>query len=313
MRKRLLSVAAAAAVTAATLAFLLEAETLAALRQALSEARLVPFVAAVLLSGLVQWLRAWRFAVMGSGELALPRATLFGIACQVNLFNFLLPFRLGEVSFPVLMRLRLGQPIAVSSGVLILARLFDLVTVGAILLGTAAVLRVGGEGLALPLGVAAALLALTPFALIEIGRVPPPSRLPGRLASVASQATLVLRHLRAHRAGLAAVGLSFLVWAVFGALAYCAARAVSGDLGLVQAMFGAAATNLAFALPINGLAGLGPAQAAWAAAVNQTGVGWTEALATALAVYAAALCGAVLFGGAAFLTGERGATPGEVP
>ena len=267
----------------------------------------------MLLSGVVQWLRAWRFAIMGSGELAMPRPTLFAIACQVNLFNFLLPFRLGEVSFPVLMRLRLGQPIAVSSGVLILARLFDLATVGAILLGTAALLRVGGEGLALPLAGASALLAFTPFALIEFGRLPPPSRLPARVAAVASQATLVLRHLRARRAGLAAVALSIAVWAVFGALAYCAARAVSDALGVVQTMFGAAATNLAFALPINGLAGLGPAQAAWAAAVGQTGVGWTEALATALAVYAAALCGAVLFGGAAFLTGGKGATPGEVP
>jgi hypothetical protein len=230
----------------------------------------------------------------------------------VNLFNFLLPFRLGEVSFPVLMRLRLGQPIAVSSGVLILARLFDLVTVAAILLGTAALLRVGGEGLALPLAVASALLALTPFALIQIGRLQLPSRLPARVAGVTSQATLVLRHLRARRAGLAAVGLSMAVWAVFGALAYCAARAVSDGLGLVQTMLGAAATNLAFALPINGLAGLGPAQAAWAAAVSQTSIGWSEALATAFAVHAAALCGALLFGGAAFLTGGRGAPPAQI-
>ena len=255
----------------------------------------------MLLSGVVQWLRAWRFAVMGSGALALPRATLVAIACQVNLFNFLLPFRLGEVSFPVLMRLRLGQPLAVSSGVLVLARLFDLATVGAILLGTAAILRVGGETLTIPLVAASALLAVTPFALIEIGRLPPPSRLPARLADLAEQATLVLRHLRARRAGFAAVALSFAVWAVFGGLAYLAANAVARAVGLVPAMFGAAATNIAFALPINGLAGLGPTQVAWVAAVSRTGISWNEAFTTALAVHAAALCGAVLFGGAGFL------------
>jgi uncharacterized membrane protein YbhN (UPF0104 family) len=285
---------------------LLDAPTLDALRQALREARPVPFVAAVLLSGVVQWLRAWRFAIMSSGALALPRATLVAIACQVNLFNFLLPFRLGEVSFPVLMRLRLGQPLAVSSGVLVLARLFDLATVGAILLGTAAILRVGGEALTWPLAGASALLALTPFALIEIGRLPPPSRLPARFALLAEQATLVLRHLRARRAGFAAVGLSLALWVVFGGLAYLAAGAVTDGIGLLEAMFGAAATNIAFALPINGLAGLGPAQAAWVAAVGQTGMPWSEALTTALAVHAAALCGAVLFGGAAFLKFGRG-------
>jgi uncharacterized membrane protein YbhN (UPF0104 family) len=285
---------------------LLDPHTLDAIRQALREARPVPFVAAVLLSGVVQWLRAWRFAVMGGGGLSLPPATVVAIACQVNLFNFLLPFRLGEVSFPVLMRLRLGQPLAVSSGVLILARLFDLATVGAILLGTAAILRVGGEALTLPLAAASAVLGLVPFALIEIGRLPAPTRLPARLAPLAEQATLVLRHLRARRAGLAAVGLSFAVWAVFGGLAYLAASAVVDRIGLVQAMFGAAATNIAFALPINGLAGLGPAQAAWAAAVSQAGMPWSDAFPTALAVHAAALGGAVLFGGAAFLTFGRG-------
>ena len=298
--------AAAAAVTAATFTVLFEPATADALRQAFAAANPIPFVAAVLLSGVVQWLRAWRFAIMSSGDLALPRGTLFAIACQLNLFNFLLPFRLGEVSFPVLMRLRLGQPLVVSSGVLILARLFDLATVGAILLCTAALLRVGGEELTLPLAAAAACLVLVPFALIEIGRLPPPARLPARIALLSAQATLVLRHLRARRAGLAAVGLSLAVWAIFGGLAFCAATAVADGIGLTQAMFGAAATNLTFALPINGLAGLGPAQAAWTAAVSQTGVPWNEALTMALAVHAAALCGALLFGGAAFAAGGRG-------
>ncbi len=67
----------------------------------------------------------------------------------------------------------------------------------------------------------------------------------------------------------------------------------------MTATLAAAATNLAFALPINGIAGLGPAQAAWVLAATRAGVHWNEAVVSALAVYAVVLISALLFGGLA--------------
>jgi hypothetical protein len=62
-------------------------------------------------------------------------------------------------------------------------------------------------------------------------------------------------------------------------------------------------------LPINGLGGLGPSQAAFVVAVTHAGIAWNDAVVAALALYLVTLAGAVLFGGT--LTGLHGrAQPG---
>jgi hypothetical protein len=99
--------------------------------------------------------------------------------------------------------------------------------------------------------------------------------------------------------------LSFAIWIVFGGLAVVAANAVVEKMPVAVAMLGASASNLAFALPINGIGGLGPAQAAWAVAVNQAGIPWENAVISAFALYAVTLVSALLFGGiAAAAVGE---------
>jgi hypothetical protein len=64
-------------------------------------------------------------------------------------------------------------------------------------------------------------------------------------------------------------------------------------------MLGAAAGNVAFALPINGIAGIGPSQAAWVAATSSVGVPWNDAVVSALALHAVVLANAVICGGIA--------------
>lgn len=78
------------------------------------------------------------------------------------------------------------------------------------------------------------------------------------------------------------------------------------------ALFGASAGNLAFALPSNGIGGLGASQAAWLAAVTRAGVSWNEAVVGALALYVVTLASALLFGGIAVAAGRLGgAAEGE--
>jgi hypothetical protein len=78
-------------------------------------------------------------------------------------------------------------------------------------------------------------------------------------------------------------------------------------------MLGAAAGNIAFALPINGLAGLGPAQAAWVLATTWAGVPREDAMVSALALHAVALLNALLFGGLALASGFGGRPAGAAP
>jgi len=149
----------------------------------------------------------------------------------------------------------------------------------------------------LVLWVLAAAFALAPFGLIFGGRVAAP----------------LLKRLRllrdeglpgaTRKAQFAAVGVSFAIWFVFGGMATLTARAVGDAISPAVALLGTSAGNLAFALPINGIGGLGPAQAAFVAAVTRAGVSWNEAVVAALALYLVTLAGAVLFGGT--MTGFR--------
>jgi hypothetical protein len=297
-----LSALLALAVSAVCLWLLLTPPVLTSLGRLATRASPLPVLAAFALVALVQWLRAWRFAVMITGRLSFPDATLTRIAFQLNFWNFVLPLRLGELSFPVLMRRRLGYGLLHAGGVLLLARLFDLATVGAILLCAAAtldawpgvgriLLMVGALGLGLaPLGLLIGGLALRPRL----------ASLPG-IGAIAERLTAGLDAVGGYRVGLIAVGLSLGIWLVLGVAAILVANAVVATVSPAAAMLGAAAGNVAFALPINGIAGIGPPQAAWVAGTTYVGVPWDDAVVSALALHAVVLANAVVCGGLAMV------------
>jgi hypothetical protein len=307
--KRLLYTLLAVGISAACLWVLLTPEIVASLARLATLASPAPLLAAFALVVLVQWLRAWRFGVMMTGRLALPGAALTGIAFQLNFWNFLLPLRLGELSYPVLMNRRLGYGLLHSAGVLLIARLFDLATVGAILLGAAATLDVAPAAGRVALALAALGLGLAPFGLIFAGLALRPRlvRLP-RIGAVAERLTAGFDAIGGYAAGLTAVALSLALWLVFGLAAILVAGAVVATVPPAAAMLGAAAGNLAFALPINGIAGIGPPQAAWVAATMHAGVPWDDAVISALALHAVVLTNTVVLGTLAMAAGRTQTT-----
>src|SRR5262245_39647893 len=256
--RRTLTLLLAAAITAVCLWYLLTPPVLQALGR-LREAKPAPLLAAFALTALVQWLRAWRFAALTTGRPRLPEAPMFAIALKLNFLNFVLPFRLGELGYPALMRQQYGHSLWRSAGVLVLARLFDLATVLAILFGAAAIFYptpVGRLGLLL----GALICAAAPFVLALLGRALAPSLL--RLAhrargEVERVAAAVIWPASGQAAAVVAVLLGFALWLLFGLAAVLVAQAVVDSVAPAAAMLGAAAGNLAFALPVNGIAGLG--------------------------------------------------------
>lgn len=303
--KRLPTVLLALAVSAVCLWFLLTPQIAASLARLVTQASPLPVLAGFALMALVQWLRAWRFNVMMTGRLGLPATILTRIAFQLTFWNFLLPMRLGELSYPVLMKRHLGYDLLHSGGVLLIVRLFDLATVGAILLGAAAVLDVWPGAAGRTLLVLGALgLALAPFALTLCGLALRPrlARLP-RIGNASVRLTAGLEAIGGYAAGLTAVGLSLALWLVFGLGAILVADAVVATVRPAAAMLGAAAGNVAFALPVNGIAGIGPSQAAWVAATTWVGVPWDDAVVSALALHVVVLANALVLGGIAALAG----------
>jgi uncharacterized membrane protein YbhN (UPF0104 family) len=307
MIRRAVSLALGIAITAAAIWYLITPEILRELLAVAETASWPSLALATALTAIVQWLRAWRFSIMTNHTSTLPGWPLVRIAFQLNFLNFTLPFRLGELGYPVMMRRAYGQPVAGSLGVLVLARLFDLSTVGAIFMFMALVLGLGGTPTgSLALGAATAALALAPIALVLSAEAARPLLrfLPenGRLAATLKPS---LAALGARRAQLAAIALSFAIWLVFGGLAALSANAVASDIPPAIALLGASAGNIAFALPINGIGGLGASQAAWALAVSRAGVPWNDAVISAFALYAVTLTGALAFGGLATIFTAR--------
>jgi hypothetical protein len=305
-------------VTALCLWVLLTPATLQALSRAFLDARLLPLIIAFVLVVLVQWARAWRFSIMTTGVLALPSWLFLRIALQLNFMNFVLPFRLGELSYPVLMKHHFEHGLLHSAGVLMLARLFDLAAVLAMLLGAAAVLGLGGGSVgntALVLGAAAC--GLAPFALLLGGHALRPriKQLP-HLGSAAAKLTAGLDALRDRTAAMSAVALGWAIWLLLGAAAILVAGAVTATVSPPAALLGSAAGSIAFALPVNGIAGIGPAQAAWVAATTHIGVPWDDAVVSSLALHAVVLMNAVVLGALASipdLAGRRRVEPSELP
>ena len=303
----------AAAVTAAVIYGLLALSDPAVLLDSLSRAEPGPLIAALMLVPVVQWLRAWRFALLMSGTPRLPERDMIRAATLLNFFNFLLPFRVGEASFPILMKRRYGMDYARATGILVLVRLMDACAVGALLCAAAAAAfdaPLWGWGrpalLTMSLIGVLGLLALPhiggvirrPSGLI-LGRWPRLQRLADGLMSGGA----ALRGAGGH---LWAIGLTLAVWTALTAIAVLAMVSVDAGVGLAAALTASASANLAFALPITGIAGLGPTQAAWATALNLTGTPWETAIASALAGYAVFVSGALTLGGVALLVPTTG-------
>jgi hypothetical protein len=161
MRYRVSTSLFALIVTGVALWWLLSGPLQAAFADAIHRARLWPLAAAWAMVPVIQGLRAWRFSLLATGRPATPSWPMYVIASRLLLFNFLLPFKLGEVSFPLLMRRAFGTSYVRSTGVLIVARLMDLCVVSAMLVfGAVLVIDPMSRGWHLPVLVGAGVAGL---------------------------------------------------------------------------------------------------------------------------------------------------------
>lgn len=308
MQRHLIWTLLAALLTAGALWWLLTDEVIAALSEALAHAGFGRLAAAALLVPVVQWLRAWRFELLLSGQPRLPSGAMFQVTTRLLVFNFILPFKLGEISFPVLMKRTFGTGYLRAAGILVLARLMDLSMVAAILmLGTALIFEAPGFGWSRPALLAGGLVA---FVLPVLAvRVPgllrwPAARLP-RIAGLLERLHLGMAKVHPLSKSLTAQGLSAAIWLTHSVLAWLAASAIAPGLPVPAVVVAGAASNVAFALPVNGIAGLGPPQAAWAAVLNWAGASWEVAAVTALVCHGCILIGVAMTAALSLLVPAR--------
>ena len=304
--QRVTSTLLAAAVSAVVLWWLLKDGIGDRLVQAFSEASLLPLIFGGVLALLIQVIRAWRFAILTFGHAALPSWIMIGIATKLVVFNFLLPFKLGELSFPLMMKRALTMPISEAAGILILCRLLDLGVVAAIILFTAAWLLdplvIGWSPILISLLGLTALIGSfilpdrLPWLRLLTKRWPSVNKIAGELSSGADR-------MRPTRQRIPVIVLTLAIWTAHAAIAWLVVVAVGADFGFFATAMASASSNLAFALPITGIAGLGPPQAAWATMLNLAGYDWAPSIASALLCHGLLLATISTFG-LLFWTGE---------
>ncbi len=297
--RRVVSVGLALAITGLVFAWLLRDGAAQAFVSAVSRADPGLLALAALLAIAIQGMRAWRFAILADGRLSPPSRGMMSIATRLILLNFILPFKLGELGFPVMMRKAFGMPLAQSAGILILCRLMDVTVVLSILLSMAALLLTSdvlgwrGEILA----VIGLMMLILPMVIIDL--VPGFQRwlrFSPRLHGLAEQLGRGARMILPWTERIAVFFLTCFIWLSHALIAYLTALSIQAGIALAPLAMASAASNLAFALPINGIAGLGPPQAAWATMLHLAGTDWDPAVATALLCHGLLLVTVSLWG-----------------
>lgn len=231
-------------------------------------------------------LRAFRVAIVLG---APPARTLLRISVLHNLLSTVLPMKLGEAALPLLLRRGHMTPLSSGVGVLLGVRLFDMLAL-AVVAGT--VLATGGGRLgpfvAWPAGLLAAagvgfVLALPRLSAVSDRLIAWIGRRWPRLAGFAIQVSASALNATGRR-GLLLLALSAAAWCCVLLAFYLAGLAFGLAATPAESALATSAAAFAFALPINGLAGIGPVQLTWAGVMAGLGHAYAAAFSAALAV-----------------------------
>lgn len=320
--------AVAVAVSAGLVGLLLSRVDAGRLFGRAADVRIGPFALAFVCSVVVLLLRAQRFHALA--ERARYRETVAAVAVQ----NFLVrvtPFRLGELGLPVFLHRVSGEPLVRSLVSVVLVRLVELwmllmlgacataawlgpraserglplVTYGALVLVTAAVV-----GFRFFLDTAAHLV--TRLTRGAGGRDAP--GLGGKLARAVQR----LREVLADGARLSLgarlrLGAGTALIAVFQYTLFWSLLAMFDvRLGPLPVLVGGTAAQLAAALPVPSVGSVGPLEAAWVAGFSWVGVGFDDAVLTAVACQVVTLAFAGLFAAGAWFSVGMGRAPRDI-
>ena len=246
--------------------------------------------------------RTWRW------NLLLPAATtsfprLYAITSVHTMINSLLPARLGELAFPILMRSHASTPTPRSVTMFLVARVLD-VAVLAFLFVVSSFLHFGAQSPAAALGSVAAALAAGLVALIRAGplyswtlrqweRSFP--RRPSILALGRSlEADLIA--MTSSRKLLAAGTVTLAMVLTRHVFYWATMRAIGFPLAFPAVIIGATFGEATYLLPIHGVAGLGTVEAGWTVGMGLIGMDLPNAVASGLFVHIWALALSAGFG-----------------
>lgn len=271
----------------------------------LASASLGMLAASFFLVVLGQVFRGWRIAVLVSPR-AAPSFIAYRISVLHNFLASLLPARLGELALPAMLKRSYGIDYGVGTGILLGARILDLL----IILSVAGVtfwmvVPAGSElGWLRGLGLLGGLSAIAAFLAMHYlrrgsaylaGRLAERSepKMAGRLLSFIVRILRACAAIPARRLLLAQIS-SLAVWLALFAAYHVAALAVTATMRIDSTLFAGTLGSIAFVLPINGVAQVGPFEAAWTFGGILGGLSTADALAVAVVIHGVTFAGGAL-------------------
>jgi glycosyltransferase 2 family protein len=305
MTMRFWRVAGSVVVTAGLLFLVLRAIRPAELAETLSRVNLGLLVVAAVAAFAFACARAWRYHVLLGRERVASTRALVPISLASWGVSLLLPGPTGDGTFVWLIRSRLGTPISLGAGAVIISRLLDVISLVLIALLSAPL----AGGIVPRVGLVLGSLVAIVMVIVLVGLFwdRPRRAIVPRLAQVPVAGRLVARVEPAlHELGEGSRPLALIAGTAAARLAtsiqYLALFAAIGQpLSYWQVWFALSIRTLLLGIPVQGIGGLGTGQLWWTGALTLLGWPVEDALAASLAIHLLDLAISLPQGGAGWL------------
>ncbi len=216
--------------------------------------------------------RAARFGVMFPGIKTTKLAAVMGVH---TFFNNILPFRSGEVSFPLILKSLFRIDVTVSSVALILARVLDLLSLGILFFLSALFVTFSERNLLWVPLVLLLTLGLTLFLTVKLLR-----RLERRFSVISTVFSFVKTFISLRKIALL-VSYSLLIWLFKFFSFFLILKGGSIDLTFPQTVFVSTFGEITTILPIHSFGGFGTYEAGLVGGFSLIGIKTDYALTVA--------------------------------
>ncbi len=313
MKHPALTKAVAVVITIVLLAILLSQVSVADVVTTLTSINPLYLIAGFFLYACSYFFRALRFRILLNGELAMR--DLVNVVCVHNMMNNLLPARTGELSYIYLLNKVHGRNTGEGIATLVIARVFDFITIAGIFLCAVVILQHLPDTAAktVPYALIAVLLSIVLITILlksdkrkilsiienllgryKLDKNPVGSRILSKTHETAdSFDALSNADMRFHlRVLTTTIGL----WVSLYTFYYCMALAMHMDIGYIPAVFASSFAVFTTVLPIQGVGGFGTIEGGWAVGFILIGVPDAVAVASAFGFHLIMLIYTVFFG-----------------
>jgi len=257
--------------------------------------------------------RGWRAKIVQEASIAAPSLDYVMIAIFHNVANQVMPFRSGEIAFPILIKRYLGHQISRSTASLLFIRFVEVMVLGGlVVIGVSFVL--GGEGqlwlFFVPIFLflawlvwfflARLLLAGHRF-LLSVGGKGRWGSLLLRLAHALSAIATELGKKKATSVHLLVFGLTIVNWLMLIGVCWVVLLSLGVQVNFAETIVGSSVASMAQFIPLGSIGNIGPMEAGWTLGFVMVGMDAKVAMNAGVVLHLVMILSSIILAGLAWL------------